>query len=137
MTNKKQVVVLPCSGIGKVYGSVGREAAYELVESLRPRVAVTTCLPLLMIEDPDAKKLVTENPVITLDGCPFDCARKNVESLGVTVSKAHRAIDFYKNHKDLKPEGIVELNDAGQQLAALAAQEIAEEVDRLAAERNE
>lgn len=29
MTNKKQVVVLPCSGIGKVYGSVGREAAYN------------------------------------------------------------------------------------------------------------
>ena len=36
---QKQVVVLPCSGIGKVYGAVARETAYELVEKVRPGLA--------------------------------------------------------------------------------------------------
>ncbi len=136
MSNNK-VVVLACSGIGKAFGALGREIAYELVERLRPGVAVTTCRPLLMIEDVDAKKLVTENSVISIDGCPLDCARKSVESIGVTVSKPYRAINFYKAHKDLKPEGIVELNEAGQKLAAMAADELAGEVDRLVGEGNE
>lgn len=131
---KRKIVVLPCSGIGKTLGTVGREIAYELIEDLRPGVTTTTCLPLLMIEDPDAKKLVTDNPVITIDGCPFGCARKSAESIGVTVSKGYRAIDFCKTHRDLKPEGIVELNEAGKKLVVLAAQEVAEEVDRLVAE---
>ena len=135
--SKKQVVVLACSGIGKTFGALGREIVYEVVERLRPGIAVTTCLPLLMIEDVDAKKLVTENSVISIDGCPFDCARKSVESIGVTVSKSYRAINFYKAHKDLKPEGIVELNEAGQKLAAMAAEELAAEVDRLVAQGNE
>ena len=30
------VVVVPCSGIGKTFGSVSREAAYDLCEDLRP-----------------------------------------------------------------------------------------------------
>ena len=31
-----KVVIVPCSGIGKTYGTVSREAAYDLVEELRP-----------------------------------------------------------------------------------------------------
>lgn len=133
-TNGKKAVVLPCSGIGKTLGTVGREIAYELIENVRPGVTTTICLPLLMIDDAEAKQLVTDNPVITIDGCPFSCASKSIESIGVKVSKAYRAIDFCKTHRDLKPEGIVELNEAGKKLVVLAAQEVAEEVDRLLAE---
>jgi uncharacterized metal-binding protein len=129
----KKVVVLPCSGIGKVYGAVAREATYELVEKLRPGLATTTCLPLLVIKDPEAVALVTENPVITIDGCPKDCAKKSVEALGKVVDKAYQAIKFYKEHKDLKPEGIGEVNETGRKLAAVAAAEVAKVVDELAA----
>ena len=48
----KKVVVLPCSGIGKTYGALARETAYELAERVRPGVAALTCLPLLVINDP-------------------------------------------------------------------------------------
>jgi len=130
---QKKVVVLPCSGIGKVYGAVARETMYELVEKLRPGLATTTCLPLLVIKDPEAVALVTENPVITIDGCPKDCAKKSVEALGKVVDKAYEAIKFYKEHKDLKPEGIAEVNETGRKLAAVAAQEVAKVVDELAA----
>ncbi len=129
----KKVVVLPCSGIGKVYGALARETMYELVEKLRPGLATTTCLPLLVIQDPEAVALVTENPVITIDGCPKDCAKKSVEALGKIVDRAYEAIKFYKEHKDLKPEGIAEVNDTGRKLAAVAAEEVAQEVDKLAA----
>ena len=129
----KQVVVLPCSGIGKVYGAVARETAYELVEKVRPGLATLTCLPLLVINDPEAVALVTENPVITIDGCPKDCAKKSVEGVGGKVAKAYEAIKFYKEHKDLKPEGLAEVNETGRKLAQVAAREVAEMVDELAA----
>ena len=29
---QKKVVILPCSGIGKAYGEMGRQAIYELIE---------------------------------------------------------------------------------------------------------
>jgi uncharacterized metal-binding protein len=128
-----KVVVLACSGIGKVYGAIARETTYELIERVRPGVAVTTCLPLLVIEDPDAKRLVTDNPVITIDGCPKNCAQKSVESLGVKAAKTYQAINFYKAHKDLKPVGIAELDENGRKLAAIAADELAAVVDELAA----
>ena len=134
MGNKhKKVVVLPCSGIGKVYGALARETMYELLERVRPNSVVTTCLPLLVIKDPEAVALVTENPVITIDGCPKDCAKKSVEALGKAVDQAFEAIKFYKEHKDLKPEGISEVNDTGRKLAAVAAEEVAKVVDELAA----
>jgi uncharacterized metal-binding protein len=129
----KQVVVLPCSGIGKVFGALARETAYELVERVRPGLATLTCLPLLVINDPDAVALVTENPVITIDGCPKDCAKKSVEAVGGQVAKAYEAIKFYKEHKDLKPEGLSEVNDTGRELATVAAKEVAKVVDELAA----
>jgi uncharacterized metal-binding protein len=129
----KKVVVLPCSGIGKVYGALARETAYELVEKVRPGVATLTCLPLLVIKDPEAVALVTDNPVITIDGCPKECARKSVEAVGGKVAKAHEAIKFYKDHKDLKPEGVAEVNETGRKLAEIAARELAPEVDELAA----
>jgi uncharacterized metal-binding protein len=129
----KKVVVLPCSGIGKVYGAVARETTYELLEQVRPDKVVTTCLPLLVIKDPEAVALVTGNPVITIDGCPKDCARKSVEALGKAVDQAYEAIKFYKEHKDLKPEGIAEVNETGRKLAAVAAEEVAKVVDELAA----
>ena len=129
----KKVVVLPCSGIGKVYGALARETMYELLERVRPDMVVTTCLPLLVIKDPEAVALVTGNPVITIDGCPKDCAKKSVEALGKAVDKAFEAIKFYKEHKDLKPEGISEVNETGRKLAAVAAEEVAKVVDELAA----
>jgi uncharacterized metal-binding protein len=131
--NAQKVVVLACSGIGKVYGAIARETTYELMDRVRPGVVVTTCLPLLVIEDPYAKQLVTDNPVITIDGCPKNCAQKSVEALGVEVAKTYQAINFYKAHKELKPEGIAELDENGQKLAALAADELAQAVDELAA----
>jgi uncharacterized metal-binding protein len=128
----KKVLVLPCSGIGKTYGTLAREIAYEMVEQVRPGTATLTCLPLLIINDLNARHLITENPVMTIDGCPRDCAKKTVEALGKKVDRPFQVIKFYTAHKELKPEGITQLNDAGRKLAKVAAEELAATVDELA-----
>jgi len=127
----KRVAVFACSGMGKPLGAVAREIGYELTERVRPDVTVLTCLGLLVIGDPEAQRLVTENPVIAIDGCMKDCAKKSVEANGAKNVTACQAIDFFKKHSDLKPEGIAELNEAGRKLAALAADELAGVVDSL------
>jgi len=40
-------------------------------------------------------------------------------------------LDVYRQHKELKPDGITELNAHGKQLARIMAEEIAEVVDDL------
>jgi uncharacterized metal-binding protein len=134
-TSTGKVVAIPCSGIGKVYGALSREIAYELAERVRPDTVLLTCLSLLMIADEQATRLVTDNPVITIDGCPLGCAHKCVESRGVEVARTCQAISFYVAHKDLKPEGVAELDETGRKLAAVAADELAPIVDELAGGR--
>lgn len=128
---EKKVVVLPCSGIGKAFGEIGRQAVYELVEDLRPDDVATTCLGRLMIDDPEAKALTQNKIVITIDGCTQDCARKTVESSGKKVESALRVIEAIKKNRDLKPEGILELGEPGFKLVHILARRLNEEVDRL------
>ena len=42
----KQVLVIPCSGIGKVHGLISREAVYRVTDALMPGQADTVCLAL-------------------------------------------------------------------------------------------
>ena len=128
---QKEVVILPCSGIGKAYGEMGRQAIYELIEDLRVEDVTTTCLGRLMIEDPETQKLVKDHIVITVDGCARDCARKNVEFAGKGVNSALRVIDVFKDNRDLKPEGILKLGGPGFKLVHILAQKLAEEIDRV------
>ncbi|MBI5445079.1 MAG: hypothetical protein HY900_28190 [Deltaproteobacteria bacterium] len=135
-TGGKTVVVLPCSGIGKVFGALARETAYEVVERVRPGVTSLTCLPLLVVEDAEALALVKRNPVITIDGCQKGCAKKSLEAQGAQAARQLQAIDFYKARKDLKPDGIAELDETGRKLAALAAEDIGALVDECLAQES-
>lgn len=126
---KKKVVILPCSGIGKAYGEIGRQAIYELIEDLRNEDITTTCLARLMIDDPETQALVRDNMVVTVDGCARDCARKNVEITGKKVDSALRVIEVFKDNRDLKPQGILELGEDGFKLVHLLAQKLNEKID--------
>ena len=125
------VVVVPCSGIGKPFGSVSREAAYDLCEDLRPNSTRLVALAKLVLGDTEARDLVTKHPTITIDGCKQMCAAKMVKESGGKVVHEVAVLEVFRRHKDLKPEGIAELNEGGQQLAQALAQEIAQEVDAL------
>ena len=130
MENHK-VVVVPCSGIGKSLGTVGRVATYKIVERMKPKETRTVCLALLTMGDDDALKLVRENPCIAVDGCPAQCSKKNIEaSMGKLV---HSIIvtDVLRRNRSLKPEGVMELNDQGDKLAEIIAKDLSEKADEI------
>ena len=127
-----KVVIVPCSGIGKTYGTVSREAACDLVEELRPETTGLVGLPLLVLGDERVRATMAACPAVTIDGCKLACATKMVQQSGGTVGHSVAVLDVYRRHRDLKPQGIAELNAGGQQLAHALAQEIAEVVDTLA-----
>ena len=125
------VVVVPCSGIGKPYGTVSREAAYELCDELRPGDTSLVALAKLVLGEPEARERVRASPAITIDGCKLMCASKLVQHSGGTVAREIAVLDVYRRHKDLKPEGLAELNEQGKKLARVLAEELAEAVDEI------
>jgi uncharacterized metal-binding protein len=128
-TEKRLVVIVPCSGIGKSFGSVSREAAYELCENLRPDDTRLVALSKLVLGEDDACGIVARCPAITIDGCAKMCAAKMVRQSGGKTAHEALVFDAFRRHKDLKPEGIAELNEAGKKLACVLAEEIAAQVD--------
>ena len=129
MTGK--VAVIPCSGIGKSLGSVSREAAYELCENLRPGRTQLVALSKLVLGDEQARGRVRNNPSVTIDGCKKMCAATLVRHSGGTVAREVAVFEVFRRYKELKPEGIAELNDQGKQLARALAGEIAVEIDEI------
>jgi uncharacterized metal-binding protein len=129
---KPQVVVVPCSGIGKAFGSVAREAGYELCDALRPNTTRLVALSKLVLGDEQARERVRQCPAITIDGCKLMCAATLVKHSGGTIAREVAVLDVYRQHKELKPDGIAELNAEGKQLARIIAEELAEVVDELA-----
>ena len=134
MTDSEQgprLVIVPCSGIGKTYGTVSREAAYNVTEDLRPAETQLVALSKLVLGDEAARSAVAGNPAITIDGCKLACATKMVRESGGTVIQEFAVLDVYRRYKQFKPQGIAELNQGGEQLARALAEEIAGIIDNL------
>ena len=127
----RKVVIVPCSGIGKPYGSVSREAAYVLTEDLRPDETQLVALSLLVLGDEAARAAVCASPAVTIDGCKLACASKMVKESGGSVAQEFAVLDVYRRNKAFKPQGIAELNEGGLLLAEALAQEIAAVIDAL------
>jgi uncharacterized metal-binding protein len=130
----RKVVIVPCSGIGKSYGTVAREGAYAVTEDLRPKATQLVPLSLLVLGDEAARADVTETQSITIDGCKLACAAKMVAESGGSVAHNLAVLDVYRRHRDLKPAGIAELNEGGHKLARALAEEVVTLVDELVSE---
>jgi uncharacterized metal-binding protein len=127
----QKIFIIPCSGIGKSLGSVSRKATYKIIEELRPDHARTTCLALLTIGDEETLKLVRENPCMSIDGCPAQCATKNIEAAQGRLVRSLLVTDVLRKHRGLKPEGVIKLNAAGEKLASLLADEVTTKIDEI------
>jgi len=131
----QKVIIVPCSGIGKSNGTVSREAAYDVTEDLRPGQTQLVPLALLVLGDEESQAIVAECPAVTIDGCKLACAAKMVQQSGGTIAQEFAVLDVYRRYKDLKPQGIAELNEAGLKLARVLAEEVAVVVDNLITEK--
>jgi uncharacterized metal-binding protein len=121
------VLVIPCSGIGKVHGLISREAAYLATDELAPGQTDTLCLALLVKGDAEAVEAVRSHFCITIDGCAKACAEKNVAIAGGQVVKAIQVAEAFKNHRGAKPGSATALTGDGwaitREIAASAVRE--------------
>ncbi len=128
---KRKVMLVPCSGLGKTLGTVSRDAAYEVLEDLRPGETGLTPLSLLVLGDEETRTALMENEAVTIDGCKLACATKMVEESGGRVAREFAVLDAYRRNREFRPQGIGELNEGGKKLAHALAEDIAEAVDEL------
>jgi len=124
------VLIIPCSGIGKVHGLIGREAAYMVTDELAPGKADTLCLALLVKGDADAMAEVRSHHCITIDGCPKACAQKSVESAGGSPDTALQVTESLKAHRGAQPGTPALLKDDGWAVAREIAGIVTVEVAR-------
>ncbi len=130
-TDGNKVLIIPCSGIGRAFGSVGREATYMVIEEMRPDEADTICLSLLTLGDEEAKERVRKHRVITIDGCPKACAEVNVKSAGGQSAANFKVVDTYREHRELKVPSVLNLGEPGRKLAGFLAEKVAAAVDAI------
>jgi len=103
LANKK-VYIIPCSGIGKVFGSIGREAAYITVNELAKNKSELECLPLVVKGKPEVIDKLKSNKVIVIDGCPLKCSYNDVLEAVGKVDAQFMSTDIVKENRDIKPE---------------------------------
>lgn len=128
---QRKVMIVPCSGIGKPYGTVSRMTAYQVTEDDRPEQTHLVPLALLVMGDEECERMIVTDPAITIDGCTLACATKMVQLKGGQVAREFAVLEVFRRHRDLKPQGIAELNADGEKLAAALAEEVVVAVDAL------
>ena len=125
------ILVIPCSGIGKSFGTISRDSTYRVVEDLKKGETDTLCLSLLVMGDEAAISSVRSHRCIAVDGCPNACAKKTLELSGAKLVADYRVIDVLKEHRDLKPAGVTFIDEDGRKTARILAETIALKADEL------
>ena len=135
--SENQVLIIPCSGIGKPFGTISRDATFRVVDELRAGKVDTNCLSLLVMGDDYATRQIRESRCIAVDGCPLECARKNIEIAGGEIAAYFRVMDLLRENKGLRPREVTFLDEDGEKLAGMLAERIAVKVDELRGESRE
>ena len=133
-SDRSPVLVVPCSGIGKVHGLMSREATFLVTDELAPRQTDTLCLALLVKGDSEAVEAVRTHTCITIDGCAKACAEKNVAMAGGRVAQAIQVAEAFKNHRGAKPGSATALTEDGWTITREIADSVACEAARLRAD---
>ena len=132
--NERPILIIPCSGIGKPFGTIGRDATFRVVDELRKGKAETNCLSLLVMGDEEATDQIRESDCIAVDGCPLECARKNIEISGGRIAAHFRVMDLLRENRGLRPRQVTSLDEDGTKLAEMLAEKISAKVDELGGE---
>jgi uncharacterized metal-binding protein len=88
----------------------------------------------LVLGGEEAASELGEAKAITIDGCKHACAAKVVAESGGVVAHAVDVPEVFRRHRDLKPSGIAKLDENGEKLAQVVAEEIKELVDSVVGE---
>jgi uncharacterized metal-binding protein len=127
----KKVKVIPCSGIGKVYGLMAREAVLKTVFELIPEKSETVCLAYIVTGDREAREKIEGFDCITVDGCPKMCASKNVSIAGGIVVEEIKILETVKEHKGKKFGSPTQLDADGETVISEIAEKIAKKINEI------
>ena len=126
MSEAKKIVI-PCSGIGKAFGTVTREATYQLTENLHREEFRTVCLPLLVAGNEEAIDLLKTSRVFAIDGCPKKCATVSIERIGAKVAMEIMVPKILAENTDHKPDSVRNIGSGGILLAKDIVKKILDE----------
>ena len=127
---RNKVLVIPCSGVGKVHGLISREAAYLVADELAPDGSEVVCLALLVKGDEVTLAKVQGRPCIAIDGCGKACARKNIEIAGGEVAEALQVGRALTRHRGASPGDGSGLSDEGWAICREIAEDVVAAADR-------
>lgn len=122
-------MLVPCSGIGKVHGLIGREAVFRVSGELRPQDTELACLAEIVTQDKEIQERMNGRLTITVDGCPKMCAEKNVRLVGGEIFASLRVVDAFRTHRGAQAGSATELTSDGWQISDELADQIALRVD--------
>ncbi|TEU09232.1 hypothetical protein E3J20_06840 [Candidatus Bathyarchaeota archaeon] len=125
------ILIIPCSGIGKPFGTISRDATFRVVDELKKGRAETNCLSLLVMGDEEATRQIRESVCIAVDGCPLACAKKNIEIAGGEIAAYFRVMDLLRENRGLRPRQVTFLDEDGLKLSEMLAEKIASKGDEL------
>lgn len=126
-----KVKVVPCSGIGKVFGLMARETALKVTNELKTDKTETVCLGHVVTGDAEAKEKIEGYSCITIDGCPKLCAAKNVELAGGIVKAQYRTVDEMRNHRGVDAGTATALTEDGWKIVDELCEKICVNVDEI------
>lgn len=126
MPNK--VKVIPCSGIGKVHGLLGREMALKLASEICSEEAEIECLAYIVTGDQEIADRIKGKKCITIDGCPKMCASKSVAHVGGNIKEEFRVVDALKEYRGAKPGSPTALEEEGWKIVDETAEKLAARV---------
>ena len=127
----KKVKVVPCSGIGKVYGLMAREAVLKAVLELCPEKSETVCLAYIVTGDKEVREKIEGFDCITVDGCPKMCAAKNVSIAGGIVVEEMKVLETVKEYKGKTFGSPTQLNPDGEFVTSEIADKIAKKINEI------
>ena len=136
--SEKKVYIIPCSGIGKVFGSIARETTYIVVNELAKGKAELECLPLIIKGKKEVIEELKANKIITIDGCPLKCSYNNVMEQVGKIDAQFMTTDIVKENRELKPESaIIPIGKNTKELSRKLAKKVAEKVNELVEKKEE
>ena len=126
-----KVIIVPCSGIGKVYGLMAREAALAVTDHLAKETSETICLAHIVTGDEEVTGKVCGQSCISIDGCASLCSFHSLEAAGGIVKGKFRSVDEMRFHRGANPGTGSDLTEVGWQITDELAAKIAVKVDEI------
>jgi uncharacterized metal-binding protein len=131
MNKTVKVGIISCSGEEIPEGTISRSAVRTVLESLRPHDAVTLCLPLFLAGNEGERNFARTHPVVTIDGCDKQCARRGTEKHGGPVACSLVVSDILGDEVASCSRSLRDRTETDARAVAMVADRIAAEIDAL------